>query len=63
MDKKTISFEFETSINWNPYDTGCWVDCPCAILVPLGEKCPAYKAHYEDNLNICPIAKNLTRKR
>lgn len=52
---KKVTFKFETNINWKPADDWCWVNCPFATLIPLGETC---RFITDDKIIKCPFIRN-----
>jgi hypothetical protein len=52
---KHIILEFEAPDDWEPLSPVCWVDCPFAVLTPLGNECRARKSHRKYDIMICPV--------
>lgn len=54
---KQIALTTKVNDNWVPLQSGCWTSCPCASLIPLGQKCEAIISYQRDGIVVCPFAR------
>lgn len=54
---KQITLTVKVNDNWVPLQSGCYVNCPCAAMIPLGQKCEAMTSYQRDGIVLCPFAR------